>query len=94
MRVHAGLIMFIGAMILSVAAIGVFTSVQGDVSTGGSEVSAPASQAEISSVSVYGVSDNEAEYVTIEVRGGDEPLSVDELAVTLGTNSQVTYGVS
>ena len=94
MRVHAGLILFIGAMLLSVLVVGVFTSVHGDTSSTGSVASASALQAEISSVSVYGVAGNEAEYVTIEVRGGDEPLRVDDLVVTLGTSSQVTYTVS
>ena len=89
MRVHAGLILFLGAMIISALVVGLYHSQQEAFSNSAADSAPRASgvSAQITSVSVYGVVDQTAAYATIEFEGGDEPLVLDELVVTLQTGS-------
>ncbi len=90
MRAHAGLVLFIGAMILAAITVGVFhtTTSEASSSPGGAASSATgsASQPVITSVSVYGVAEGSAAYATVEVQGGSQPLNVSDLSLRLQTS--------
>lgn len=92
MRVHAGLILFIGAMLVAAAITGVLYDSVGAVGSSGSTASSEVGLAEITSVSVYGVSEGVASYATIEVSGGSQPLNLSSLVVRLQTSgSSLAY---
>lgn len=83
MRAHAGMILFISTMLLAGVAVGVFYENKDAFSGSGETPSAPAAQARISGVSVYGIQDGAASYATIEITGGSQAHNLSQLSLSL-----------
>ncbi len=86
MRSQAALILFIAGMLVAALAVGAIVQVVRNQPTT-ADVTAPASSPTIQQVGVWSVSNQSAQYVTIDVAGSNTPVALNSTLVTLSMQS-------
>lgn len=68
---HAAIILFTITVFLAVGAVGVYTTIGQETGAQTTGMSASADTLEVTHVSIHGIEDRQARYVTVEIQGGE-----------------------